>query len=315
MKKKLSLFISIILLLSLILFGCSKSSKDELMEALVKSSEIKSQETSMELDFDMGLDEEEVIVFDDSSIKVESKADIEKQKSITKMKFSLMGMALEGETLIDGDMAALSFPFLTNLLGIGDKYLIGDIEEILDEDSGFPLSGINDMSLDKELNKVLAETLDSSLKEEQITVEKDVEVETPEETIKGTKYEVKLSGEETKDLVEDFMIKALKNESLQDSVLLFLKSGESEIKNNIGEEEIKENPEEEVKELLENRRFEGDIKVDFVIDSNNYVRRSNALLNLNIIDEETEERQDISFDISQKMWNINKDIEIDIPEF
>ncbi len=324
MKKKFISIIIIILVLTLILAGCSKSNKNELINSLEKTDRINSQESLIqwEIDFKPSSLEGKLggLILDQlrrgSYTEIRSKEDIKNQKFLSLVSKSFMGLNLESEIIRQKEILALRSPTLKKLPIIGDKYLLVKGEEM--DEAGediLRLSIFDYLGLYKDLNQALEKTLRSGLREENIQVIEKIKIETEEESLEGREFRVHIGNDEIKPMVKSFIVNILKNKNLRNIILGWLRENQDLVKDIISDpDQLKENK-ETLDRIFEAIDLEGRIELIYEVDQDSYVRAGRSDYSLVVIRKNTGEEESISLKVDTSRWNINKDLNLDIPEF
>lgn len=318
MKKGTLFFIAIVLLLFMI-SGCAQSSKTVLEEALTKTEKIQSQQTSVEMKFNMddissdNLETQMMAgLLQNSSVKVDTK--VEGEKSQSNMKLSMAGfITVEGVTYTDGDKVAMKYPFINNLWGIGDRYILYNTKDVSPEQNN-EMQMIQDEQM-IEFNKLSRKALIDQIDEKQIVINKGVELETPNEVVKGTEYVITLPKDKASSFVKQILLDSLNNDITKDMTIELLMQQATSRDINLTQEEIKNNSSEAINKFLKASNMEVDLKMSFILDNKNYIRGANTVVAISILDSETQQTTNLSVNIHQKSWDINQKLDIDIPDF
>lgn len=317
MKRKV-LLITAVLILTLIFTGCAKSPKDELNNAFVKSNEINSQQTSLNINMNMdggNLSNDPELqmamsMFNNINMKIDSKIDEEKNES--KIAMSIAGIMIEGEIFTDGEVVAIKYPLIGTMLGIGDKYMLASVEDMEQNNGQLQSIDSNEMI---ELSKVSREALLSQITEEEITVTKDVELETPEGSIKGTEYIINLPDKKTTGFLKQLIKNSLNNELLKDKTVQFLMQQALAMGNSITEEDINSNSDKVIDDTFKSENTDIIVDMKFILDNKDYIRGGNTSLELTTTDPDTQDKVKLTMSMNQKVWNINNELEFETPEF
>lgn len=290
MKNKLFKLSVLLVVGLLVLSGCSKkeSDKEVLVDSLNNSATMTSFESSfditMELDAEVDVDPSNPFGDALSNISVTGTMKTDVTKSLFEMDLStsLMGMGIEVHMLMDENILAIKAPFITSLMGMGDVYILSDVE---DEDD------IPDVRVDEavqEINRIIKETVEETIDEKSIKTEDKATLETPEGSVDGQRINVDLSDKEIIDFINTL------NRKMDDSDLL----------------ETDDDFEEEID--TDELQFDGSFRISFFVDKDNIVRSTD-------IDADLKNPENADESVNLKMnfmlWNINKNVEINMPTF
>lgn len=319
MKKKVFLLFTLIFISTLIFVGCSESSKEILTNSFEKSNEINSQKTSLEMSMNidggaLADDPETQLVmsmFNNINMKVDSK--IEDEKSESKMRISMAGIAIEGEIFTDGEVVAVRYPLFGPMLGIGDKYILTTVEDMAEEDGGqLQLLDNNEMF---EITKLSRESLLSQVTDDEIVVNKDVQFEIPDGSITATEYVIDLPDNKTIGFMKHMVKGSLDNEILRDKTVQYLKQQALSMGIDVTDEDIKSNPDKIIDDIYKSEDTDFLVNMKLILDDDRYIRGGNISFELTTLGTEAQDEVKLTMNLDQKVWSINDKIEFETPEF
>lgn len=190
MKEPRIRFLLVLILITIISLGCSKSSKDKLIDAYNKTWEIKSQENTSQIKVNYELKEKVedpmldfiVNLFNGTTVTLQSKISREKAIEESILTIDASGYDMDGKAFFHNDVLAIKVPLLTSILGVGDKYLLIDMNQTMEKESSlYPfLPKLNNELVRKEQNEIIINMMKKNLANNFIIETDQNELETPE---------------------------------------------------------------------------------------------------------------------------------------
>ena len=320
------------ILILTIVTGCStkKSAKEALVEAILNEENIMSSEFKGMLSLTVDANNIQDPDFDyyanmlnNAKIIVRGKNDLSNEKVAAEIKLDLGGMSFNAELYQYDNKIALKIPFLAQVLGdpiFSEKYIVMDLEELMKEAESYQ-EGTKDINEEEfmALYRKISSSSIESLIEESITDNGTQAVEVGGKTVKAREIQVTLNLEDFMDIFKNFII-MLKEDDFRNELFNVASTLDPYMTREDFDRamaEITNTSDEEIDELFMEMKEEVDLENFNVqsityIDSSSNIVKSTTEANLNI----KEENQSVNFGFKGDMetWNINKSIEIEIPE-
>jgi hypothetical protein len=291
--------------------GCgSKSPKERLEESFTKSAEIKTAQQNLEMGINLNIPTEDPMqnsimqMINGAKLKMELASDTKAMKAAGNISVDLSGAIYNIETYTTPEKMILKMP-------MSPKYLVIDQEESLKPENKEEL-----MKLSKKLFKIVMDVV----KEENIEDRGDKKIATPKGEVQTTEIAMSFSDKETKDLVkrfvklmfEDKTIKGLMIKNMEKNYKMQgIEQSKEEIEANF--DEMKKAFDEGFSEVEKQIKFEK-LNMVYFLDEDNNIRRSEFDVQISGKDEETGQSISIGLNGLSNIWNINKEVELNIPK-
>lgn len=314
MKKALSLLLVFVVAISLFT-GCKKETPKEVLEkSFKKSFDINTSESSfdmtMNIDVDGLEDPNSTFIFqmiNNSKLNGIIKGDIDKMESAGELTLDMNGMSYKADFFATNEKAVFKIPLM-------EKYIIMDQPVSSDK--------TNDQKGDfKKLNMEMMDIFLNNMTDENIKALEKETLSTPEGEIEVTGYEINFSNDEIAKVIDELFSYLFESEVFKNIMKNSAKNTAALEGEEASSEEIDEmvkKMEEDMNEALENMKenlsFDS-FKLVYGIDKNYNIRSSiiNTALTAKIGEDE-QQSISLKFDIASKVWNINKPVEINMPE-
>ena len=280
------LLIIIITVILITTEGCSKkpeipeTPKDKFITAFEKTADIKTNQstTKFQINFDSidFIDDPKLKiignVLNGNTVTLNSKNNIYESISNTSINMATMGIDMNGDIILNNGTIAFKVPIILSLLGIEDKYITTDIEQLINEKLSAItfLPTLTTRETKKVLDEVCVEIIKEHLTEDLILEELEQEIKLPEGTITGTGYTIVLNNDQIKLLAKEILSEFVNNKLIKDKVINALENMEKVKENQITSEEIENNPDEVIEKLFKNITLNLNIK--YFVDQENYIR-------------------------------------------
>lgn len=310
MKKNKVLAIGLIIIMTItLLIGCGKKDPKEIIEEVVENStKIQTAEQNVEMNINLNIPSKDPMtaimlqMLNNIKLDMHIVTDDENMQSLSDMTLNLGGMAYNIKAYSTKENVIMKLPMIPQYVVQEQTINLNDKE------------GLNDIT-----NKLTEAMLDS-IKDENIKINGEKTISTPEGDVKVKELVMSFSNDEAKEVMKEIVNIMFENEEM--SKLL-----EENIKKNLelkGETVTDEKVQIRLKETKENFKngftnFEQELTIDklnvvYLVDKNNTARGSEFEISISGRNEET--GQDILIDLNgkSKIWNINKKVKIEIPE-
>lgn len=330
-KKGFTIFIIAILMLT-ILTGCSpkKTPKEALSEAILKEEDINTSEFKIMLSLNVNSENIQDPEFDlyanmlnNGKVIIEGKSDLNDEKLSAEIKLDLGGMSFNAKLYQYDNKMALKIPFLAQVLGepsFNEKYILMDLDQIMEEAGAYQggKKDINEEEFIALYRKVITSSLDA-LREEALIDNGTQAVEVGGKNVKAREIQVVLNEEDFISVFKNFFM-MLKDDDFRNELFNVVSTLDPYMtKEDFDNEmiEVTNISDEDIDDLFTELKKEVDFK-NFKVQSTTYIDSASNIVksiteaNINI----EEENQSINFGLQgdAETWNINKPIEIEIPE-
>lgn len=314
MKKKILLIsLSLILLISLLTSCKSKDPKELLRDAYLNNLSINTSKQYTELGIVLNAESEDPIqqsiinAVNGSKLKIEMESDknSNKFKGDITLELKGFGTSFNGEIYGDSDLILLKIPMFP-------QYIYFELDE--------KMKSINEKnSQNEEVKKLLTTFINEFLnevKDENIRLQKKVNVTTKFGEEKFSKIELSFNDDEIKDLIlkmikiyldNDYFKKIIKEELIVNGQI----KNDEEFNKMI--EEIKkeiDNSFNEIDKVLNIKR----LNEEYFIDDKDYIRGNKFELELDLNVDEENIKANVILEGKTEIWNINESLNIEIPK-
>jgi hypothetical protein len=298
MKKLLTYTLILVLILSLT--GCNTSSLEEYKKAAEKTADIKSGQSSGELNMIMDFNTEnmtaeeikELNYYKDMKISFNSGYDHNLKKGIYRNYLSFGGLGFDFDFFMNEDEMFIKLPIIGKYLNLNDMEAYEEEYENADK-----------IISDETLNKIAANWV-GLMKDDDVFKGKDIVLTTPDGEVKTKEYTIKLNNEQIHKLYLDVLNEVSRDEEI--------KKFYSKIHENI--EQIKDKPFDEIifdmKENIINFEIES-FSYTAYVDIDGYIVNEIIQLAINI---NSDELIGIDYSFNFSNWNINKEQKFNFPE-
>lgn len=314
MKKRSIIFLSLILALVMFLsVGCgAKSPKEILEEAVINSAKITTSQQKIELDLSLDIENPDPMMagylqmLQDVSLEIDIKSDTESMMSEGKFTVDLNGMAYTVDVYVTPEHVALRIP-------ITPQYVVQEIEEDMEMDE-------DDKKEMLDFVAEISKTMLDNIEDDKIINNGKKDIATPQGDLKVTEIAVEMSDAEIKEIMEQVVDIMFENSWMREYMVQGVKTAlesEDEVITDESIEaklaEIKSEIDIAFDEMNEVLQING-LNMTYFIDSKNNLRKTDFEFTVAIEDEETEQNITVEFKGTTDVWNINEDLEMDIPE-
>ncbi len=275
-KLKRALVILFIALFVLSACGKKVTNKETLIDVFTTTSEYESFEGNFEATVEAEEDPTGGLLGTEFKLTGDIKANMKTSELAMNLKTSMMGMDINMEAFVKGDQAAFRIPFLTEILGMGNPYIIVDTP--LESDVEEP-----DLAMIKKYTEALNKGLNEGLDEKQIEILEDEVHTTPTGDVKGKRIKIN---------IQDGDIAKI-NAAVQKSLLEAGLITETEIDDQV---------------------TNGAMNIElFVDDKDRLISVKTDVQEIITDDDGIEQTSKVSFVLN--LWNINDNVDLEIPEF
>ncbi len=313
-KRSIIVFTLVIALVVSLSVGCgSKTPKEILEDAILNSAEIKSSQQKVELDFSLDMETSDPMLagylemFKDISLVMDLKTDSESKKSVGEFTFDLNGMVTTVDLFVTSEHIAFKLP-------MAPQYVVQelDTDEEMDDEAKQEMG-----KMLEEITKAMLENIE----DEKIVNNGDKTITVNENDVKVTEIAVEMSNEEVMKVLEVALEKVFENPQMREYFAQSYKTAFEaegiELTDEELEEAINEMKEqmslsfEEMKEFVEIN----DLTMTFFIDNKSNIRKTDFEFDVIMEDVDTGETITMEINGTTDVWNINEELEMDIPEF
>lgn len=283
---------AIVLLALLVLTACGKakekSPKEQLVDALTNVQEYTSFEASFKMDTSVEggeVDPDDLFAgVAGINLSGELKADLKAEKTAATLKATILGMDVNVALFVDKDQLALQVPFLTQLMGLGDIYILSNLSDLVeDEEADADLDVKEYMA---EMVRILNETINETVDAKNIEITEDQTLTTPAGDEKGKKIKLSMQDADMNKFLKTYQEKVEASEILSDDI------SADDITDATGTFEIEL--------FLDSKGRLINVEIDTTTKTT--LEGSNT---------ETTTTSSIAF----MLWNLNGNVKIEIPEF
>ncbi|SCY01837.1 hypothetical protein [Alkaliphilus peptidifermentans] len=334
-NKIMSIMIVMLLVSALILTGCTKtrSTKEVLKDVFANEVEITSAEGKIEMSLNVNMEGFDVTTVDDPQmlivmnmlnnlkITMNYATDLELEKSAIDFNADMGGMSFSGKIFTYDEKIAIHMPFLTQFLGdprLASGYIVMSLEEIA-EMQGSTLN-ISDTDKTKELVMSLINSIISELDDKALSNNGSSTIEVGGQSVKVDEIQIDIGKEEIKSIALT-TINLLEDKDFRDLVFEMAQAYDPFLSRQDFDEELDSlnsaeateeinNALEEIGEIIDFNKT--GIKTQLFIDKNDNVIRTIMKMSLAINDDG--EAFEVTFNVTDDKWNINKPVTIDIPD-
>ncbi|PAB56828.1 hypothetical protein [Anaeromicrobium sediminis] len=316
-KRIISLLVAILMIMSLTV-GCKKEDpKDRLEKAFENSMNLKTATQELDMSFNIGVPEEEINknpmigmfvgMINQAKLKGNFQIDQESFNMAGKVNVALSGMSYEMEIYYSPEKYVVKLP-------MQEKYMV------LYEGNG---ESLNENKEDmKKLSGEMSKSILGLIKDENIKVLEDEKLDINGKEVSATPIEITFNDEEFKEVIKSILPKLYDNpmfmkytieNAKRQSILLGEEKSEAEIKEELqkAREELSKGIEELDKVLTIEK-----VKMVYFLDKNNEIVSSEMDININLKADEETQRPSMSLGVkgNSKIYNINEEINIEMPE-
>lgn len=320
MMKKMAVLIIISLLLVVWASGCAESDYEVYMEASERTGNVLRGKSEMNMTIKLKFNKEGLTgdvsdvleMFEDIAFELRSEYDRDKEESLNKIFANAKDIGLDAKVYTKGDVAYVITPLIPKILVIkGEEFInpdlvAGDIEKM-------PL-------LSQESLEAIEKVWKSLYSEENVSALEKIVLDTPEGSVKATKYEVNLTDVQLKPAIKKTMEIAMNDSTFMKGLEEMMRSAITEYaKDDAGIDEfpLKDFSFAEAMrfnmEAIENSTIKTFSQTAF-IDRDNYIIEER--LNMDILYHFTQAGAPDSFSMEMtiKNWDLNRAQEIYFPE-
>ncbi len=315
MKKRSIVFFSLIMaLIMLVSVGCApKEPKEILEEGFINLSKIKSSQQRLEFDFSLEAENIDPMLqlyyemLKDISIVVDSKSDSESMRSTGEFIVNLGGIEYTIEFFMTPEQMAFKFPTL-------NEYVVQEIEQemLMEEDDKQEM-----LNLFQEMTTSML----ANIQDANIVNNGDKEITISEDDLKATEIAVVMEDGDVKQFIEEIIDITIENPQIRKYYIEAVKSALVEEGQDITDAEIEvmlDEMKNEIDKVLEEINKALNIKtldMKYFVDNKNNIRKVIFDSEIDVNDEISQQSLTIKINGKNDVWDINQELEIDIPEF